>query len=628
MPTLTPNPNVTTGPTQASGSSHQFTGSLLLSASSCPLQILGLATGSIAGAGSYLGLAADNCVVLTTAAGGGGGGISWDGSTANGVATFKDADEATVESNLTFDGSSLVVAGVVTASAVLVSGNLGIDSTQTFKGFPMTKSYGGKISLGAFATPYLQSTNIYIPDFGMNIASFQMVADSGDLSLSASTGVTIECGTDDTENGVEIVTNYMNTKLNTGSLEDEAEYAWSVEDADGDSGAWLRLDLDSDMFVIDRVPLHIGNVSEQALAGNSYYLGLNAQNQVVRTSSAGGGGGSVAGSNTQVQYNNSDAFGADGNFTYDGSGTATLGTQLLAPSIGFDNATHSGVAQIWTLMDDQDGFGGNGALLIFTGSGGDLLKFSTSGSRKGVVFPTAFYPGTNDSVDMGDSTYGFRNIYCVGQINGAGAGEGKLTIELPNNKNEGFMIRDQGGGYGNHITLGTTASPRINLSQPTVIGADESLSPKITLDVHYSGSGSPTSLANQVGGGEVVYFGTGSLINVGGVHYLNSDGGWVPADSDATGSGHNQLLGIALGTYVSSSGMLVKGYFNVTSSHFVGGFTKGGPVYIYPDPNPAQGKMTGSAPTGSDEYVRVIGYGTDTANVVYFNPDSTYIELA
>jgi len=36
-------------------------------------------------------------------------GISWDGSTANGVATYKDSDEATVESNLTFDGTDLGV---------------------------------------------------------------------------------------------------------------------------------------------------------------------------------------------------------------------------------------------------------------------------------------------------------------------------------------------------------------------------------------------------------------------------------------------------------------------------------------------------------------------------------------
>lgn len=44
-----------------------------------------------------------------TGSGGGGGGISWDGSTANGVATYKDADEATVEANLTFDGSTLLL---------------------------------------------------------------------------------------------------------------------------------------------------------------------------------------------------------------------------------------------------------------------------------------------------------------------------------------------------------------------------------------------------------------------------------------------------------------------------------------------------------------------------------------
>ena len=38
-------------------------------------------------------------------------GISWDGSTPNGVATFKDSDEATVEANLTFDGTTLNVVG-------------------------------------------------------------------------------------------------------------------------------------------------------------------------------------------------------------------------------------------------------------------------------------------------------------------------------------------------------------------------------------------------------------------------------------------------------------------------------------------------------------------------------------
>ena len=120
MPVYTPSPNQTVGPTIASGSSHQITGSLILSSSAATstLTMLGVQTGSQAGPGSFLALdTSDEVVLATPAGGGGGGGISWDGSTANGVATYKDADEATVESNLTFDGSTLTVTGAVSASS-------------------------------------------------------------------------------------------------------------------------------------------------------------------------------------------------------------------------------------------------------------------------------------------------------------------------------------------------------------------------------------------------------------------------------------------------------------------------------------------------------------------------------
>ena len=62
-------------------------------------------------AGTNVTLAESSGVVTINSSGGGGGGISFDGSTANGVLTFKDSDEATVEPNLTFDGSTLAVNG-------------------------------------------------------------------------------------------------------------------------------------------------------------------------------------------------------------------------------------------------------------------------------------------------------------------------------------------------------------------------------------------------------------------------------------------------------------------------------------------------------------------------------------
>ena len=71
-----------------------------------------IATGTIASGGS-LGLDSNNKIVKATAS---SGGISHDGSTANGVLTYKDADEATVESNLTFDGSTLTLAGSIVAT--------------------------------------------------------------------------------------------------------------------------------------------------------------------------------------------------------------------------------------------------------------------------------------------------------------------------------------------------------------------------------------------------------------------------------------------------------------------------------------------------------------------------------
>ena len=51
---------------------------------------------------------------LAAGGSGGGGGISFDGSVANGVLTFKDSDEATTEANLTFDGTDLTIDGGLT----------------------------------------------------------------------------------------------------------------------------------------------------------------------------------------------------------------------------------------------------------------------------------------------------------------------------------------------------------------------------------------------------------------------------------------------------------------------------------------------------------------------------------
>lgn len=106
-----------------------------------------LETGSLGGPGSFLGIDINGQPVLVAAsdyvAAGGGSGISHDGSTADGVLTYKDSDEATVESNLTFDGSTLTVAGnIVTNEYIYHNGDA--DTYIRFEGDTITLAAGGR----------------------------------------------------------------------------------------------------------------------------------------------------------------------------------------------------------------------------------------------------------------------------------------------------------------------------------------------------------------------------------------------------------------------------------------------------------------------------------------------------
>ena len=80
-------------------------------------------------------------------------------------------------------------------------------------------------------------------------------------------------------------------------------------------------------------------------------------------------------------------------------------------------------------------------------------------------------------------------------------------------------------------------------------------------------------------------------------------------------------MGIALGT-LPSHGVLLRGFFDAATIQ--GSFVKGAACYISEE----AGVIDFTAPSASGDVVRVIGYGTDTANVIYFNPSGTWIEIS
>ena len=102
------------------------------------------------------------------------------------------------------------------------------------------------------------------------------------------------------------------------------------------------------------------------------------------------------------------------------------------------------------------------------------------------------------------------------------------------------------------------------------------------------------------------------------VYGSNSMGSLVWAGTDAD-TGTKNILGLALGTSPTSDGILLNGIYH-EASH---GFTVGLPLYI----STTGGEMTTTAPSGSGDYVRVVGYAID-ANHIYFCPDNTWVEIA
>ena len=420
------------------------------------------------------------------------------------------------------------------------------------------------------------------------------------------------------------------------------------------------------------------------IAGPSSYLGLDSRNKIVVTAGDGSGGGATInvtasaanrsyelaftefpGSGVKLGLNTGLSFNPAGNAGANGfSGSLTI------------SASHAGVQMSRLLLGSKDD-----GQLFYKKDGSDLiLGLSTtnagidisSSNGGGIVLAGGDSAGTIVKgnglfmVQKADETTTFSVTATSGDVsagNVSGSGDGRfLALDLDSQTNVltkttlgSTVVNSSLTSVG---TLTTLTSSNANISSSTnavlfhvdtdsynagkpvfLITGSQGVginngSPKLALDVHYSGTLSPVSLANDTGGGHVVYFGTSSAnLTAGGVYYLNQNGGWESVNSATTGSGHNQLLGIALGQKPASNGVLLKGYFDV-NSFYSGSFIKGGPVYIQSSSVLAGrgavegGYLSSSAPTTSNSYVRIVGYGTDTANVIYFDPDATYVELA
>jgi len=108
-----------------------------------------------------------------------------------------------------------------------------------------------------------------------------------------------------------------------------------------------------------------------------------------------------------------------------------------------------------------------------------------------------------------------------------------------------------------------------------------------------------------------------SALTAGLLYVLKFDGNWITTDADSEVKSTG-LIAIALGNN-ANLGMLLQGFFYKLAH----GFTIGLPLYI----SNTGGALTTTRPTGTNDYVRIIGYAT-SVNHIYFDPDKTWVQVA
>ena len=291
--------------------------------------------------------------------------------------------------------------------------------------------------------------------------------------------------------------------------------------------------------------------------------------------------------------------GATSNVAITLSNTLTVGVDDTGHDVKFFGAT-AGKYMLWD--EDQDSLFFPDDTKIVLGTGSDT-EIQQTGSE------TIIKDASTGNIKLRAGTVTIQNgaaSKTMGVFNGAN------SVDLHYNNTKKFETTNTGVNVtGNMVSTGVVQGGKLsNIASPTT-----------ALDIHHD----PTSLGNNEGGGEVVTFGSASgALTAGKLYYLNTSGVWTLTRANASSSnGNSQLLGIALGTTIDS-GILLRGFFDM-NSYLTGTFNEGISLYVC---ETTSGNINVAAPGAANEFIRVVGYATSAAKVIYFNPDGTYITLS
>jgi|MDSW01.3.fsa_nt_gb hypothetical protein len=276
---------------------------------------------------------------------------------------------------------------------------------------------------------------------------------------------------------------------------------------------------------------------------------------------------------------------------------------------------NSGNISIRNEADDSD--------IIFScddGSGGVTEYFKLDGSNAKTSFSRNYQALDNVKAQFGDSND--LEIYHNGSnsiIEDTGTGD--LVLKFSND----LLIEGQDGANLINCNEGSSVQLYHNGSEKLETQSDGiQVTGNIDIDsngeVELDGNGGillNTAPSGTEGNGIIIKLHS-TTTTAGNLYYKsNFAAAWSQADADSDGA--TRMLAVALGTSSSTDGMLLQGIFR-KASH---GFSAGAPLYV----STTAGAFTTTAPSGSGDYVRVVGYVIDS-NTIYFNPGTTWVEVS
>ena len=215
----------------------------------------------------------------------------------------------------------------------------------------------------------------------------------------------------------------------TGLTGNSSQYAILLWTAGGTATRTITVPSTSKTYVVINNTTSTQSIIVKAATGTGVTVAAGTRAIVAwdGTNYVNVGGGSAAGSNTQVQYNSSGAFGASSNFTFNGT-TATVNTLNLTNALGLAyggtgqttaSAGFNALSPITTTGDLIIGNGTNSATRLGIGTSGYVLTAGATTASwqpaSGAVASGAIYTNTT-TISSNYTISSGNNGFSVGPI--------------------------------------------------------------------------------------------------------------------------------------------------------------------------------------------------------------------